>query len=121
VPNVAITGASRGPSHEGRRGNRVGPLATNSDAYLGIARRVARRSQRILLKPIRNDACRSFERLSGCAAEIWPPPRRTRKRQSHAHHPYIPLLRTVPGIGWVLAFTIAAEIGTIERFPHPRS
>jgi hypothetical protein len=24
---------------------------------------------------------------------------------------------TVPGIGWVLAFTIAAEIGQIERFP----
>jgi transposase len=26
---------------------------------------------------------------------------------------------TVPGIGWVLAFTIAAEIGEIERFPSP--
>ena len=24
-----------------------------------------------------------------------------------------------PGIGWVLAFTIAAEIGQIERFPSP--
>jgi transposase len=23
------------------------------------------------------------------------------------------------GIGWVLAFTIAAEIGPIERFPSP--
>ena len=34
-------------------------------------------------------------------------------------HPYIPLLLSVPGIGWVLAFTIAAEIGAIERFPSP--
>ena len=28
----------------------------------------------------------------------------------------MPLLLTVPGIGWVLAFTIAAEIGDIGRF-----
>ena len=28
----------------------------------------------------------------------------------------MPLLLTVPGIGWVLAFTIAAEIGDIRRF-----
>jgi transposase len=27
------------------------------------------------------------------------------------------LLLTVPGVGWVLAFTIAAEIGDIIRFP----
>ena len=33
-----------------------------------------------------------------------------------ADHPYIPLLMSVPGIGWVLAFTIAAEIGEIDRF-----
>jgi transposase len=30
--------------------------------------------------------------------------------------PIVPLLLTVPGIGWVLAFTIAAEIGDITRF-----
>jgi transposase len=28
---------------------------------------------------------------------------------------------SAPGIGWVLAFTIASEIGEIERFPWPRS
>jgi transposase len=39
----------------------------------------------------------------------------------HADHPYVPLLVTVPGIGRVLAFTIAAEIGEIERFPTHRS
>ena len=37
-------------------------------------------------------------------------------RATGAHHPYVPLLLTVPGIGWVLAFTIAAEIGDIARF-----
>ena len=26
---------------------------------------------------------------------------------------------SAPGIGWVLAFTIAAEIGEIERFASP--
>jgi transposase len=42
-----------------------------------------------------------------------------RLKQGHAEHPYIPLLMSAPGIGWVLAFTIAAEIGQIERFPSP--
>jgi len=41
-------------------------------------------------------------------------------RQGGAEHPYVPLLLTVPGIGWVLAFTIAAEIGEIERFASPK-
>src|ERR1019366_9512373 len=41
-------------------------------------------------------------------------------RAGGADHPYIPLLLTVPGIGWVLAFTIAAEIGDITRFPSPK-
>jgi transposase len=36
-----------------------------------------------------------------------------------AEHPYVPLLLTVPGIGWVLAYTIAAEIGDITRFASP--
>jgi transposase len=42
-----------------------------------------------------------------------------RLKESHADHPYVPLLRSAPGIGWVLAFTIAAEIGEIERFASP--
>jgi transposase len=42
-----------------------------------------------------------------------------RLKEGHADHPYVPLLRSAPGIGWVLAFTIAAEIGDIERFPSP--
>jgi transposase len=42
-----------------------------------------------------------------------------RLRAGHADHPYIPLLMSVPGIRWVLAFTIAAEIGEIGRFSSP--
>ena len=42
-----------------------------------------------------------------------------RLKAGHADHPYIPLLLSAPGVGWLLAFTIAAEIGDIERFPSP--
>jgi transposase len=41
-------------------------------------------------------------------------------RRLGVEHAYVPLLLTVPGIGWVLAYTIAAEIGDIARFPSPR-
>jgi transposase len=37
-------------------------------------------------------------------------------QRSGADHRYVPLLLTAPGIGWVLAYTIAAEIGDITRF-----
>ena len=37
-----------------------------------------------------------------------------------ADHRYVPLLKTCPGLGWVLAYTIASEIGDIERFQSPR-
>jgi transposase len=40
-------------------------------------------------------------------------------RQLGADHRYVPLLLTVPGIGWVLGYTIAAELGDIARFPTP--
>ena len=40
-------------------------------------------------------------------------------RQLGADHQYVPLLLTIPGIGWVLAYTIAAEIGDINRFASP--
>jgi transposase len=42
-------------------------------------------------------------------------------RQVGADHRYVPLLMTAPGIGWVLGYTIAAEIGDITRFPRRRS
>ena len=40
-------------------------------------------------------------------------------RRSGADHRYIPLLMTAPGIGWVTGFTIASEIGEINRFSSP--
>src|SRR6266852_418316 len=48
--------------------------------------------------------------IAGCEAEL---------QRLGADHRYVPLLLTVPGIGWVLAYTIAAEIGDISRFPTP--
>jgi transposase len=41
-------------------------------------------------------------------------------RADGAEHRYVPLLRTIPGVSWVLAYTIAVEIGDIERFASPR-
>ena len=46
------------------------------------------------------------------AGESWP--------VSAPHHPYIPLLLTVPGVGPLLAYTIASEIGDIGRFASPK-
>jgi transposase len=50
------------------------------------------------------------ERIAACEREL---------RSLGADHRYIPRLITCPGIGWVLAFTIASEIGDIARFPSP--
>ncbi len=41
-------------------------------------------------------------------------------RRLGADHPAIPLLLTVPGIGPILAYTIASEIGDISRFASPK-
>lgn len=41
-------------------------------------------------------------------------------RAQGAGHPYVPLLMTVPGISWVLGYTIAAELGDIGRFASPK-
>jgi transposase len=48
--------------------------------------------------------------IAACESEL---------RRLGAEHRYVPLLLTVPGIGFVLAYTIAAEIGEIERFASP--
>src|SRR4029077_17280112 len=41
-------------------------------------------------------------------------------RHLGADHPSIPLLMDVPGVGWVLAYTIASEIGDARRFASPK-
>ncbi len=50
-------------------------------------------------------------RIDACEAEL---------RALGADHSSIPLLLTVPGVGWVLAYTIASEIGDIARFASPK-
>src|SRR4051812_14344190 len=51
------------------------------------------------------------EQIADCGAAL---------RRLGAEPPYVPLLVTVPGIGPVLGYTIAAEIGDIPRFPTPK-
>jgi transposase len=51
------------------------------------------------------------EQIARCEQEL---------RTLGADHRYVPLLMSCPGIAWVLAFTIAAEIGDIARFASPR-
>jgi transposase len=41
-------------------------------------------------------------------------------RRLGAEHPYVAWLETVPGIAWVLGYTIAAEIGDSARFATPK-
>jgi transposase len=50
-------------------------------------------------------------RIAACEAEL---------RAAGLHHPYMSLLATVPGIGPILAYTIASEIGDIARFGSPK-
>ena len=38
-----------------------------------------------------------------------------------ASHPDMALLQSVPGVGWVLGYTIASEIGDIARFRSPKA
>jgi transposase len=41
-------------------------------------------------------------------------------RTQGAQHPYISLLQSVPGVAWILGYTIASEIGDISRFSSPK-
>jgi transposase len=50
------------------------------------------------------------EQIDGCERAL---------RRAGAAHRYVPLLMSAPGIGWVLGYTIAAEIGEITRFANP--
>jgi len=42
-------------------------------------------------------------------------------RAQGADHPYVSLLPSVPGVAWILGYTIASEIGDISRFASPKS
>jgi transposase len=41
-------------------------------------------------------------------------------RVQGADHPYVSLLQSVPGVAWILGYTIASEIGDISRFASPK-
>jgi transposase len=68
-------------------------------------------------EPWRSNVTASVELIDDLERQIAEINRRL--REGHADHPYVPLLMSVPGVGRVLAFTIAAEIGEIERFSSP--
>jgi transposase len=68
-------------------------------------------------EPWRGNVTASLELIDDLERQISEVNRRL--KAGHADHPYIPLLLSAPGVGWVLAFTIAAEIGEIERFASP--
>lgn len=51
------------------------------------------------------------EQIARCESEL---------RRLGANHPYVPLLTTLPGVAWILGYTIASEIGDIDRFATPR-
>jgi transposase len=51
------------------------------------------------------------EQIDECEREL---------RRLGVDHRYVPLLTTLPGVAWVLGYTIASEIGDIARFPSPR-
>ena len=89
----------------------------NSDLFGNGGRRMLERLQ--LPEPWRSTTTATLalidvldEQIDACEREL---------KQLGADHRYVPLLITCPGISWVLAFTIAAEIGDINRFPSPRN
>jgi transposase len=51
------------------------------------------------------------EQIADCEREL---------RRLGADHAYVPLLTTLPGVAWVLGYTIASELGDINRFQSPR-
>ena len=58
---------------------------------------------------------RLIEQLEGEVARV-----ETELKSRGLDHRYLPLLRTLPGVGLVLGFTIASEIGDIGRFTTPK-
>jgi transposase len=49
--------------------------------------------------------------IAACEAEL---------RAMEADHPCVSLLTTMPGVAWVIGYTIASEIGDIARFSGPK-
>ena len=108
--------------HESAPGNRVHSTLINfgkpcpvTDLFGVAGRNLLARLQ--VPEPWRGNITATVELIDDLEGQIAAITRKL--RDGHADHPYIPLLLSAPGIGWVLAFTIAAEIGAIERFRSP--
>jgi transposase len=86
-----------------------------TDLFGAEGRRLIRRLK--VPEPWRGNVAASLELIEELEDQIGEVNRRL--KETHADHPYIPLLMSAPGIAWVLAFTIASEIGEIERFSSP--
>jgi transposase len=87
----------------------------SSDLFGSAGRRLLNRLR--LPEPWRSTTAASLalidtldEQIERCEREL---------RALGAEHRYVPLLISCPGIAWILAFTIASEIGDISRFPTP--
>ena len=65
--------------------------------------------------PWRSNVAASLEMIDHLSAEIGDC--ENELRRLGAAHDYVPLLITAPGIGDILGYTIASEIGDIGRFP----
>ncbi|HUY71862.1 MAG TPA: IS110 family transposase [Gaiellaceae bacterium] len=74
--------------------------------------------QLALPEPWRGDVDASLRLIDQVDREIAAIERELRSLGSE--HRYVPLLMTIPGIAWILGYTIAAEIGEIERFSAPK-
>jgi len=72
----------------------------------------------LLPAPWRDHVTIALALIDGLTTHIAALERELRRRG--LQHPDVPLLLTAPGLGWVLSFTIAAEIGDIARFPAPQ-
>src|SRR5829696_278502 len=86
-----------------------------TDLFAVEGRRLLERLQ--VPEPWRGNITASVELIDDLERQIAEINRRL--KEGRADHRYIPLLLSAPGIGWLLAFTIAAEIGEIDRFASP--
>jgi len=91
------------------------PVA-HSDLFGAAGRRTLERLR--LPEPWQSTVCCSLELIDTLNTEIRDCERELKRLG--ADHPYVSRLVTCPGIGPVLAYTIASEIGDIARFQSPR-
>ena len=109
--------------HKSGLKNRVHSTLINFGRPCPVTDLFGAEGRRLLVKldvpePWRGNVTASVELIDDLERQIAEINRRL--REGHADHPYVPLLMSVPGVGRVLAFTIAAEIGQVERFPSPQ-